>query len=156
MNKFDQHIKDKLSQSQIPPIDAWKGIQEKLDETDRKKSSIPLFYWIGSTAACLVAGISIYYFNQNDAINVNHIPTNEVVKTKSTSGESIEKDWNNIEHTNEKSSDKKIVSSVKKSTESNQKTIQHSNSYLENVIGESTLFSNNIKIIKHGSKSKES
>ena len=144
MNKFDQHIKDKLSQPQLPPMDAWKNIQEKLDEKEKKKRIIPLFYWIGSTAACLVAGISIYYFNQNDAINVNHIPTNEVVKTKSTSGESIEKDWNNIEHTNEKSSDKKIVSSVKKSTESNQKTIQHSNSYLENVIGESTLFSNTI------------
>ena len=142
MNKFDQHIKDKLSQPQLPPMDAWKNIQEKLDEKEKKKRIIPLFYWIGSTAACLVAGISIYYFNQNDAINVNHIPTNEVVKTKSTSGESIEKNWNNIDHTNENSSDKKIVSSVKNSTESNQKTIQHSNSYFENVIGESSLFSN--------------
>ena len=144
MNKFDQHIKDKLSQPQLPPMDAWKNIQEKLDEKEKKKRIIPLFYWIGSTAACLVAGISIYYFNQNDAVNVNHIPTNEVVKTKSTSKESIEKNWNNIDHTNENSSDKKIVSSVKNSTESNQKTIQHSNSYLENVIGESTLFSNTI------------
>ena len=82
MNKFDQHIKDKLSQSQIPPIDAWKGIQEKLDETDRKKSSIPLFYWIGSTAACLVVGVSIFYFsqNENDVKNNSEI---EVVK-KST------------------------------------------------------------------------
>ena len=32
MNKFDQHIKDKLSQPQLPPMDAWKNIQEKLDE----------------------------------------------------------------------------------------------------------------------------
>lgn len=142
MNKFDQHIKDKLSQPQLPPMDAWKNIQEKLDEKEKKKRIIPLFYWIGSTAACLVAGISIYYFNQNDTINVNHMPTNEVVKTKSTSKESIKKDWNNIDHTNENSSDKKIVSSVKNSTESNQKTIQHSNSYFENVIGESSLFSN--------------
>ena len=142
MNKFDQHIKDKLSQPQLPPMDAWKNIQEKLDEKEKKKRIIPLFYWIGSTAACLVAGISIYYFNQNDAVNVNHIPTNEVVKTKSTSKESIEKNWNNIDHTNENSSDKKIVSSVKKSTESNQKTIQHSSSYFENIIGESSLFSN--------------
>lgn len=144
MNKFDQHFKDKLSQPQLPPLDAWKNIQEKLEEKEKKKRIIPLFYWIGSTAACLVAGISIYYFNQNDAVNVNHIPTNEVVKTKSTSKESIEKDWNNIEHTNERSSDKKIVSSVKNSTESNQKTTQHSNSYFENIIGESTLFSNTI------------
>ncbi|MGV0846149.1 outer membrane beta-barrel protein [Empedobacter falsenii] len=142
MNKFDQHIKDKLSQPQLPPMDAWKNIQEKLDEKEKKKRIIPLFYWIGSTAACLVAGISIYYFNQNDAVNVNHIPTNEVVKTKSTSKESIEKNWNNIDHTNENSSDKKIVSSVKNSTESNQKTIQHSSSYFENIIGESSLFSN--------------
>ncbi len=142
MNKFDQHIKDKLSQPQLPPLDAWKNIQEKLDEKEKKKRIIPLFYWIGSTAACLVAGISIYYFNQNDAVNVNHIPTNEVVKTKSTSKESTKKDWNNIEHTNEKSSDKKIVSSVKKSSESNQKIIQHSSSYFENIIGESSLFSN--------------
>ncbi|MDH0660170.1 outer membrane beta-barrel protein [Empedobacter sp. GD03865] len=142
MNKFDQHIKDKLSQPQLPPLDAWKNIQEKLDEKEKKKRIIPLFYWIGSTAACLVTGISIYYFNQNDAVNVNHTPTNEVVKTKSTSKESIEKDWNNIEHTNERSSDKKIVSSVKNSTESNQKTTQHSNSYFENIIGESSLFSN--------------
>ena len=144
MNKFDQHIKDKLSQPQLPPLDAWKNIQEKLDEKEKKKRIIPLFYWIGSTAACLVVGISIYYFNQNDTINVNHMPTNEVVKTKSTSKESIKKDWNNIEHTNERSSDKKIVSSVKNSTESNQKTIQSSSSYFENIIGESTLFSNTI------------
>ncbi|MGL5234291.1 MAG: hypothetical protein ACRC8Z_06020 [Empedobacter falsenii] len=144
MNKFDQHIKDKLSQPQLPPLDAWKNIQEKLDEKENKKRIIPLFYWIGSTAACLVAGISIYYFNQNDTINVNHIPTNEVVKTKSTSKESIKKDWNNIEHTNEKSFDNKIVSSVKKSSKSNQKTIQSSSSYFENIIGESTLFSNTI------------
>ncbi len=89
MNKFDQHIKDKLSQPQLPPLDAWKNIQEKLDEKEKKKRIIPLFYWIGSTAACLVTGISIYYFNQNDAVNVNHTPTNEVVKTKSTSKESI-------------------------------------------------------------------
>ncbi|MDM1552505.1 outer membrane beta-barrel protein [Empedobacter falsenii] len=144
MNKFDQHIKDKLSQPQLPPLDAWKNIQEKLDEKEKKKRIIPLFYWIGSTAACLVVGISIYYFNQNDTVNVNHTPTNEVVKTKSTSKESTKKDWNNIEHTNEKSSDKKIVSSVKKSTESNQKIIQHSSSYFENIIGESSLFSNTI------------
>ena len=144
MNKFDQHIKDKLSQPQLPPLDAWKNIQEKLDEKEKKKRIIPLFYWIGSTAACLVAGISIYYFNQNDAVNVNHTPTNEVVKTKSTSKESIKKDWNNIEHTNEKSFDNKIVSSVKKSSKSNQKTIQSSSSYFENIIGESTLFSNTI------------
>lgn len=142
MNKFDQHIKDKLSQPQLPPLDAWKNIQEKLDEKEKKKRIIPLFYWIGSTAACLVTGISIYYFNQNDAVNVNHTPTNEVVKTKSTSKESIKKDWNNIEHTNEKSFDNKIVSSVKKSSKSNQKTIQSSSSYFENIIGESTLFSN--------------
>ncbi|MDH0673068.1 PorT family protein [Empedobacter sp. GD03861] len=142
MNKFDQHIKDKLSQPQLPPLDAWKNIQEKLDEKEKKKRIIPLFYWIGSTAACLVAGISIYYFNQNDTINVNHMPTNEVVKTKSTSKESIKKDWNNIEHTNEKSFDNKIVSSVKKSSKSNQKTIQSSSSYFENIIGESSLFSN--------------
>ncbi|HBX62439.1 MULTISPECIES: hypothetical protein [unclassified Empedobacter] len=144
MNKFDQHIKDKLSQPQLPPLDAWKNIQEKLDEKEKKKRIIPLFYWIGSTAACLVVGISIYYFNQNDTINVNHTPTNEVVKTKSTSKESIKKDWNNIEHTNEKSFDNKIVSSVKKSSKSNQKTIQSSSSYFENIIGESTLFSNTI------------
>ena len=144
MNKFDQHFKDKLSQPQLPPLDAWKNIQEKLDEKEKKKRIIPLFYWIGSTAACLVAGISIYYFNQNDAVNVNHTPTNEVVKTKSTSKESIKKDWNNIEHTNEKSFDNKIVSSVKKSSKSNQKTIQSSSSYFENIIGESTLFSNTI------------
>ncbi len=144
MNKFDQHFKDKLSQPQLPPLDAWKNIQEKLDEKEKKKRIIPLFYWIGSTAACLIAGISIYYFNQNDAINVNHTPTNEVVKTKSTSKESTKKDWNNIEHTNENSSDKKIVSSVKKSTELNQKIIQRSSSYFENIIGESSLFSNTI------------
>ncbi|MFV0144510.1 PorT family protein [Empedobacter falsenii] len=144
MNKFDQHIKDKLSQPQLPPLDAWKNIQEKLDEKEKKKRIIPLFYWIGSTAACLVAGISIYYFNQNDTINVNHMPTNEVVKTKSTSKESIKKDWNNIEHTNEKSFDNKIVSSVKKSSKSNQKTIQSSSSYFENIIAKSTLFSNTI------------
>ncbi|MDH2207843.1 MULTISPECIES: hypothetical protein [unclassified Empedobacter] len=144
MNKFDQHIKDKLSQPQLPPLDAWKNIQEKLDEKEKKKRIIPLFYWIGSTAACLVTGISIYYFNQNDAVNVNHTPTNEVVKTKSTSKESIKKDLNNIEHTKEKSFDNKIVSSVKKSSKSNQKTIQSSSSYFENIIGESTLFSNTI------------
>lgn len=144
MKKFDKHIKDRLSQSQIPPIDAWKNIQEKLDKEEKKRRIVPILYWIGSSAACFVAGIGIYYLYQNDAVNVNHIPTNEIVKTNSTSGKFINKESDNSGKINEKLTDKKIISSVKKSSELNEKTNHSSSSYFENVIGESTLFSNTI------------
>ncbi|WP_413532645.1 outer membrane beta-barrel protein [Empedobacter brevis] len=142
MNKFDQHIKDKLSQPHLPPTDSWKNIQEKLDEKEKKKRIIPLFYWLTSTAACLVAGISIYYFNQKDSVNVNHFQKNEIVKKKSTANESIKKEWNKIEKTNEESSDKKMDYSLENSIQVNPKTAENSSSYFEKTNEESTLFSN--------------
>ena len=81
MKKFDQYIKDNLSQPQTPPLDAWKNIEEKLDKKEKKKRIIPIFYWIGSTAACLVLGVSIYYFNPNKTIN-NPTKITETVHSK--------------------------------------------------------------------------
>lgn len=92
MNKFDQHIKNKLSQPQVPPLDAWKNIQDKLDEKEKKRRIIPLFYWIGSTAACLVIGIGVFYFNQEES-NSSNKPTQEVVKNNSNP--SLEKEQSN-------------------------------------------------------------
>ena len=81
MKKFDQYIKDNLSQPQTPPLDAWKNIEEKLDKKEKKKRIIPIFYWIGSTAACLVLGVSVYYFNTNNTIN-NTSKITETVHSK--------------------------------------------------------------------------
>ena len=81
MKKFDQYIKDNLSQPQTPPLDAWKNIEEKLDKKEKKKRIIPIFYWISSTAACLVLGVSVYYFNLNKTIN-NPSKITETVHSK--------------------------------------------------------------------------
>lgn len=76
MKKFDQHIKDKLTQPQVPPFDAWKNIEQKLDNK-KKKRIIPI--WIASSAASVAAIVGIYYWmNQsNDSVTnpieiVNH------------------------------------------------------------------------------------
>lgn len=115
MKKFDQYIKDNLSQPQTPPLDAWKNIQEKLDEKEKKKRIIPLFYWIGSTAACLVLSVGVYYFYQNDTINSsNKIP--EIVHSKKKNQQETdsnsEKDFNEIESIDNKiNADKNIEKS---------------------------------------------
>lgn len=77
MNKFDQHIKKKLSQQQAPPLDAWKNIEEKLDDK-KKKRAVPFIFWISSSAACI--GIaSVFYFLNTKEINTID---NNIVKTK--------------------------------------------------------------------------
>ena len=85
MKKFDQHIKEKLSQSQLPPIDAWKNIQEKLDEKEKKRRIFPIFYWIGSSAACIIAGVGIYYLYLNNSFKSDYNPINEVVRKENIS-----------------------------------------------------------------------
>lgn len=115
MKKFDQYIKDNLSQPQTPPLDAWKNIQEKLDEKEKKKRIIPLFYWIGSTAACLVLGVGVYYFYQNDTIN-SSIKTPEIVHSKKKNQQetdsNTEKDFNQIKSIENKiNADKNIEKS---------------------------------------------
>lgn len=88
MNKFDQHIKDKLSQPHVPPLDAWKNIEKELNEKKKKNRIIPLLYFIGSSAACLVVGVSVFYFNHSDSTQkelINHsdkIVKKEIRKTK--------------------------------------------------------------------------
>lgn len=88
MNKFDQHIKSKLSQPHVPPLDAWKNIEKELNEKKKKNRIIPLLYFIGSSAACLVVGVSVFYFNHSDSIQkelINHsdkIVKKEIRKTK--------------------------------------------------------------------------
>lgn len=81
MNKFDQHIKDKLSQPHIPPLDAWKNIEKELNKKKKKNRIIPLLYFVGSSAACLVIGISLYYSNQLDTNQKELIhQSNKIVK----------------------------------------------------------------------------
>ena len=66
MNKFDQNIKEKLIQNQEPPIDAWKNIESILDANQTKKRTlIPLYFWLSSTAACLVIGSIVYLFSND-------------------------------------------------------------------------------------------
>ena len=48
MKKFDQYIKDNLSQPQTPPLDAWKNIEEKLDKKEKKKQEINPCYFAGN------------------------------------------------------------------------------------------------------------
>lgn len=140
MNKFDQHIKDKLSQPQLPPMEAWKNIQEKLDKKEKKKRIIPIFYWIGSTAACLVTGIAVYFFSQNETIHTNQFPANEIVKTtsKNTKNQSI-----SSKKLKENPSDDQSITSTKNQIALSKNFSQNKSiSYTENKIEESTLFSN--------------
>ena len=66
MKKFEQEIKNQLTTPQMPPLDAWENIQKKLDEKEKKKRIIPLFYWIGSSAACFIFGVGVVYLNQSN------------------------------------------------------------------------------------------
>ncbi|QTV06820.1 porin family protein [Faecalibacter bovis] len=69
MNKFDHHIKNKLSEHQTPPIDAWKNIEEKLDQK-KKKRIIPFIFWISSSAACLgIAGVTYFFHAKENTTN---------------------------------------------------------------------------------------
>lgn len=94
MNKLDQNIKEKLSQPQVPPLDAWKNIQEKLDEKEKKKRIIPLFYWIGSTAACLVLGYGVFYLNQGESSPSNKTGQEIVKKVPHSTLEKQQSDMN--------------------------------------------------------------
>ncbi|WP_298775370.1 hypothetical protein [uncultured Empedobacter sp.] len=139
MNKLDQHIKDKLSQPQLPPTDAWKNIQQKLDEKEKKKRIVPIFYWISSTAACLVAGISVYYyFNQNDATTNHPFPTNEIVKTNINSNQNFSNKNENVE---EKNSFKNPVTSTINNLPQDDNMTKQPNSYFDELNKKSTLFS---------------
>ncbi|MFV0170235.1 porin family protein [Empedobacter falsenii] len=139
MNKLDQHIKDKLSQPQLPPTDAWKNIQQKLDEKEKKKRIVPIFYWISSTAACLVAGISVYYyFNQNDATTNHPFPTNEIVKTNTNSNQNFSNKNENVE---EKNSFKNPVTSTINNLPQDDNMTKQPNSYFDELNKKSTLFS---------------
>ena len=89
MNKFDQHIKDKLSQNQVPPLDAWKNIEEKLDKKENKNKLIPIIYWVGSTAACVILGFGIYFAAQDNKTPKNHEIVNKNTKQKSSSNDSV-------------------------------------------------------------------
>jgi hypothetical protein len=139
MNKLDQHIKNKLSQPQVPPLDAWKNIQEKLDEKEKKRRIIPLFYWIGSTAACLVIGIGVFYFNQEETSSSNK-PAQEVVKNNSNSSlekqQSSKSNKNNSDTTNQNSIHNKIKEENTLNENSLQlthkETKQNNNIHLEN------------------------
>lgn len=140
MNKFDQHIKDKLSQPQLPPMEAWKNIQEKLDKKEKKKRIIPIFYWIGTTAACLVTGIAVYYFSQNETIHTNQFPANEIVKTTSKNTENPSISSKKLE---ENPSEYQSITSTKNQIALSKNFSQNKSiSYTENKIEESTLFSN--------------
>ncbi len=99
MNKFDQHIKDKLSQQQVPPFDAWKNIEKGLDEKKEKKRIVPLFYWVGSTAACLILGVGVFYFAQNDAQLPHNTP--QIVNQPSNQSKNKTNDKEDVIHTNQ-------------------------------------------------------
>lgn len=149
MNKFDQHIKEKLSQQQFPPMDAWKNIQEKLDEKEKKKRIIPIFYWIGSTAACLVAGIAVYYFNQNETIGENQFPTNEIVKTnsKETEKSSISVQKNKTDSLTS-ISNQSSISSISTHIKLEKNSIHQTTQSFENSNDDPTLISNINKVYK--------
>lgn len=140
MKKFDQHIKEKLSQPQLPPVDAWKNIEEKLDEKEKKKRLLPIFYWIGSTAACLVAGIGIYYFNQNESIDINNIPSNEIVKSKTTPSENP---LPSIKNSEEQNSVENVNKPVHQQINHSKKLGNNSFQYLNHRIEQAHLFSTN-------------
>lgn len=121
MNKFDQHIKEKLSQQQVPPLDAWKNIQEKLDEKEKKRRIIPLFYWIGSTAACIILGVGVFYFNQEESSTSNH-STQEIVKN--TSNSSLEKEESSNKNNSKQVEENHVQQNVNNNNNLNKKSIE--------------------------------
>ena len=104
MNKFDQHIKDKLSTPQAPPLEAWGNIEQKL-EPQKKRRIIPLFYWIASGAACIGIITVVYQgFKEENTINSKELPTIVKSEIKDSSSEKdhqlSDKNNNSIDVTN--------------------------------------------------------
>ncbi|WP_313581622.1 hypothetical protein [Chishuiella sp.] len=147
MNKFDQHIKDKLSQPHIPPLDAWKNIEKELNKKKKKNRIIPLLYFVGSSAACLVIGISLYYSNQLDTNQKELIhQSNKIVKKDAS--KRIKKSIDKSDLDNENSllinhSDVAIVS-TEKTLDYNKKIIKikSENSSINQIYSHSDEFTN--------------
>ena len=104
MNKFDQHIKDKLSTPQAPPLEAWGNIEQKL-EPQKKRRIIPLFYWIASGAACIGIIAVVYQgFKEENTINSKELPPIVKSEIKDSSSEKdhqlSDKNKNSIDVTN--------------------------------------------------------
>lgn len=59
MNRFDQHLKNKLQKPQAPPLDAWRAIERKLPSREEKKKR-PLFFWLISSAACVGIVLGVF------------------------------------------------------------------------------------------------
>lgn len=102
MNKFDQHIKNKLTEQQAPPFDAWKNIESKLDET-KKRRIIPFIFWLSSSAACIGIFTFMYFNNKEEKIQLKQ----QIVSSKNiekSSQRSISKS-DELEHSTLKNSD---------------------------------------------------
>jgi len=103
MNKFDQHIKDKLTEHQLPPIDAWDNIEQLLEQPTKNKKRL-LWVWFGSAAASitLIGGIfSLMNLKNNQQPNIvktdgeNNPVKNSIKKEQSSVGITPEIDVNN-------------------------------------------------------------
>lgn len=65
MNNFDQKIKDKLSQPQAPPLDAWTNIENQLHKKPKRKI-VPIFIWLSSSAACIAIFAFLFFSSKNN------------------------------------------------------------------------------------------
>ncbi|WP_313383314.1 hypothetical protein [Chishuiella sp.] len=147
MNKFDQHIKNKLFQPHVPPLDAWENIEKELNKKKKKNRIIPLLYFVGSFAACVLIGISLFYFNLLDT-NQNELIHHSDKIVKKDASKTMKKSINKSDLDNEKSllinhSDDAIVS-IEKTVDYNKKIIKikSENSLINQIYSRSDEFNN--------------
>ena len=69
--KFEEQLKSKLEKRSLSPSTAgWSKLSERLD-ADKKKSKLPVFWWLSIAAAMVVMlAVSVQYFNTNNTEEV--------------------------------------------------------------------------------------
>lgn len=89
--KFEENIKGKLEKRTLTPTsDSWSKLAQRLDD-DKKKSKIPLFWWLGIAAGILVMmAISIQFYNSNEAKDIRPQLVEDNMKKDQLNGSTTE------------------------------------------------------------------
>lgn len=86
---FQENFKDFEAQ---PPQDAWKNIEDRLNEKKKKRRIVPFWWRVGGVAATLLLGIGLYWNFQSSEIAVGNSQENNVVLEKTKTIRLIEKE----------------------------------------------------------------
>ena len=133
-SNWDNHIKESLEKRQLQPSeDAWRKLQNRLESEEKKKSKT-VFWWLGLAASIVgIMFISILFFNKNEQ------PTNTVVETPKITIEAenntkqpettIEQPIEVIEASKEQPKQKQSVKSMK--IQNNQQLVETNHTDLE-------------------------